>query len=171
MRLPLAHIARCTAVLLIVACAIVAGCARGAATPLLEVNGDVHTPLVLGAADFATLPHAKVSIGDEHGIKVVYEGVPALEILRRAGAPLGKEMRGPNMTMYVVARGLDGYQALFAFAEFDPGFTDQVILVADHRDGQPLNSREGPLRLIVPSDKRPARWVRTLTTLRVKNAR
>ena len=153
------------------ACALVAGLARGASTPLLAVSGAIHTQLALSAADLAALPRAKVSVGDEHGTIVVYEGVPAREILQRAGAPLGKELRGPNMTMCVVAGGSDGYQAVFALAEFDSGFTDQIILVADHRDGQPLNSREGPLRLIVPSDKRPARWVRALTTLRLKNAR
>ena len=84
---------------------------------------------------------------------------------------MGKELRGANMAVCVVAGGSDGYQAAFALAEFDPAFTDQVILVADHRDGQPLNSREGPLRLIVPGDKRPARWVRNLTTLRLKDSR
>jgi hypothetical protein len=156
---------------LLVACAVVAGFARGASTPLLEVSGDTHTRLVVGAAELAALPRAKISVSDQHGTRVVYEGVPALEILQRAGAPLGKELRGPNMTMCVVAGGSDGYQAVFALAEFDPGFTDQVILVADHRDGQPLNSREGPLRLIVPGDKRPARWVRALTILRLKDAR
>jgi DMSO/TMAO reductase YedYZ molybdopterin-dependent catalytic subunit len=150
---------------------MVAGVARAASTQLLEVNGDVHTPLALGAADLGALPHAKVSVGDEHGTRAVYEGVPVLEILQRAGAPLGKELRGPNMTICVVAGGSDGYQAVFALAEFDSGFTDQVILVADHRDGQPLNSREGPLRLIVPNDKRHARWVRALTTLTLKNSR
>jgi hypothetical protein len=156
---------------LLVACAVVAGFARGASTPLLEVSGDTHTRLVVGAAELAALPRAKISVSDQHGTRVVYEGVPALEILQRAGAPLGKELRGPNMTMCVVAGGSDGYQAVFALAEFDPAFTDQVILVADHRDGQPLNSREGPLRLIVPGDRRPARWVRALTTLRLKDAR
>jgi hypothetical protein len=145
--------------------------ARGASPPLLEVRGDTHAQLALGATDLAALPRAKVSVGDEHGTRVVYEGVPARDILLLAGAPLGKQLRGPNMTMCIVASGSDGYQAVLALAEFDPGFTDQVILVADHRDGQPLNSREGPLRLIVPSDKRPARWVRALTTLRLKNVR
>jgi hypothetical protein len=162
--------ARSAAVLLVVACAMVAGVARAASTQLLEVNGDVHTQLALGAADLGALPHAKVSVGDEHGTRAVYEGVPVLEILQRAGAPLGKELRGPNMTICVVAGGSDGYQAVFALAEFDSGFTDQVILVADHRDGQPLNSREGVLRLIVPNDKRHARWVRALTTITLKNA-
>jgi len=163
--------ARCAAILALVACAMIARFARAGSTPLLEVSGAVHSQLTLGATDLAALTRAKVSVGDEHGTRAVYEGVPAREILRRAGAPLGNELRGPNMTMCVVAGGSDGYQAVFALAEFDPGFTDQVILVADHRDGQPLNSREGPLRLIVPGDQRPARWVRALTTLRLKNAR
>jgi len=163
--------ARCAAILALVACAMVGEFARGASPRVLEVRGDTHTQLALGATDLAALPRAKVSVGDEHGTRVVYEGVPAREILQLAGAPLGKQLRGPNMTMFIVASGSDGYQAVLALAEFDPGFTDQVILVADHRDGQPLNSREGPLRLIVPSDKRPARWVRALTTLRLKNVR
>ena len=163
--------ARCAAFLALVACAMVGQFARGASPPLLEVSGDTHAQLALGATDLAALPRAKVSVGAEHGTRVVYEGVPAREILRLAGAPLGKQLRGPNMTTCVVAGGSDGYQAVFALAEFDPSFTDQVILVADHRDGQPLNSREGPLRLIVPGDKRPARWVRALTTLRLKNVR
>ena len=162
---------RRAAVPVLVACMLVAGFARAASTPLLEVSGAIHTQFALGAADLATLPRAKVSVADEHGSRVVYEGVPARDILQRAGAPLGKDLRGSNMTMCVVAGGSDGYQVVFALAEFDPGFSDQVILVADHRGGQPLNSREGPLRLIVPGDKRLARWVRGLTTLRLKNER
>ena len=35
-----------------------------------------------------------------------------------------------------------------------------VVLLADHRDGQPLSTAEGPLRLVVPDEKRHARWVR-----------
>jgi hypothetical protein len=96
---------------LLVACALVAGFARGASAPLLEVSGDTYRQLALGAADLSALPRAKVSVSDEHGTRVVYEGVPAREILQRAGAPLGKELRGPNMTMCVVAGGSDGYQS------------------------------------------------------------
>ena len=162
---------RCARVLLFVACSIVPGFARGASTPVLEVSGDIHTQLALGAADLAALPRAKVSVGDEHGPQSSMRACPHWKSFSATGAPLGKELRGSNMTMYVVAGGSDGYQAVYALAEFDPGFTDQVILVADHRNGRPLNSHEGSLSLIVPSDKRPARWVRALTTLRLKNAR
>ena len=137
----------------------------------LTVDGEVRTRLTLGAADLAAMPRAKASVHDDSGTSAVYEGVPVLEILKRAGAALGTELRGPNMTLCVVAGGSDGYQVVFALAEFDPGFTDEVILLADHRDDQPLNSREGPLRLIVPNDRRHARWVRGVVTLMLRNAR
>jgi DMSO/TMAO reductase YedYZ molybdopterin-dependent catalytic subunit len=152
----------------------VACCARRAAAraaPSLIVGGEVHTQLTLSAADLASMPRTSAAVTDDHGAKATYEGVPAVEILKRAGAPLGKELRGPNMTVCVVAGGSDGYQVVFALAEFDPGFTDQVIMLADHRDGKVLDAREGPLRLVVPNDKRHARWVRSVVSLTVKNAR
>jgi hypothetical protein len=84
---------------------------------------------------------------------------------------LGNELRGAYQTLCVVASGSDGYKVVFALADFDPAFTDHAILLADHRDGQPLNSRKGPLRLIVPNDKRHARWVRGMVTLRLQSTR
>lgn len=113
--------------------AIRAAARAGAAA--LNVNGAVKTRLAPSAADLAAMPRAKAVVTDDNGAKAVYEGVPVLEFLKRAGAPLGNELRGPNMTMCVIASASDGYKVVFALAEFDPGFTDQVILLADHRDG------------------------------------
>ncbi len=73
--------------------------------------------------------------------------------------------------MGLVARAPDGYQVLFALAEFDPAFNDRVILLADRRDGKPLNTREGPLRIVIPGDKRGARWIRGVTTLEIFKGR
>jgi hypothetical protein len=64
--------------------------------------------------------------------------------LELAGTPLGKELRGPKMNLYVTVKAADGYQAVFVLPEFDQGFTNRVIILADRRDGQPLSSREGP---------------------------
>ena len=66
---------------------------------------------------------------------------------------------------YVVVDAADGYQAVFAMAELDPALTDRVILLADRKGGQPLGAFEGPLRVIVPGEKRPARWVRQVRVL------
>ena len=60
---------------------------------------------------------------------------------------------------------------VYALPEFDADFTDGVILVADRKDGEALSAKEGPLRMVVPWEKRPARWIRELTVLRLGQAR
>ena len=64
------------------------------------------------------------------------------------------------MALYLLVEAADGYRVVFALPELDPAFTERMVLLADHRDGQPLTTTEGPLRLVVPDDKRHARWVR-----------
>jgi hypothetical protein len=71
------------------------------------------------------------------------------------------------MRLYVLVKARDGYAAVFALPEFDAGFTDRVILLADRRDGHPLDAVEGPLRLVVPDEKRRARWVRQVIDIQV----
>ena len=62
----------------------------------------------------------------------------------------------------------DGYQVAFAIAELDAGFTDQLVLIADTRNGKPLLADSGPLQIVVQQDKRAARWIRQVTTLEVR---
>jgi hypothetical protein len=54
--------------------------------------------------------------------------------------------------------------------ELAPSFTDRTILLADRRDGKPLSDREGPLQVIVPGEKKHARWVRQVVRLVVGRA-
>jgi hypothetical protein len=89
------------------------------------------------------------------------------EILTRAGAPLGKELRGKALATYVLARAKDGYQVLFSLAEVDAQFGNEQIIVADQRDGKALFGYQGPLRLVCPADKAGARSVRMLQTLEI----
>jgi hypothetical protein len=41
-------------------------------------------------------------------------------------------------------------------------------MIADRRNGEALAEKEGPLRIVVPGEKRQARWVRQLTGISVK---
>jgi DMSO/TMAO reductase YedYZ molybdopterin-dependent catalytic subunit len=145
-----------------------------AATPAfaqtLTVSGDVSTPLSLTAADLKSLPRTRVEAQDE-GRTVVYEGVLVAEALKRAGAPLGGELRGPALATYVLAIASDGYQTLFSLVELDPALTSNDIIIADTADGQPLSPRQGPLRIVAPKDARGARWVRMLQKLEVVRLR
>ena len=149
--------------------------ARGQTVPLanttLRVIGKIERPLALSEVDLEALPRKRLAVTDEKGTSVTYDGVPVVELLRRAGVPLGKQLRGPQMKLYVVADAADGYRAVFALPEFDPDFTDRVIILADRRDGHVMTPKEGPFRLIVPGEKRHARWVREVTTLDVEEAK
>jgi len=137
----------------------------------IRISGDLPKHLDLSAADLAAFQRQTIRVTDEQGRQVEYGGVPIAEILEKAGAPLGKELKGPNMALAVIARAPDGYRVLFSMTEFDRAFSDRVILLADRRDGKPLDSRDGPLRLVVPGDKRHARWIRGVTTLEVLRVR
>jgi hypothetical protein len=88
-------------------------------------------------------------------------------VLKAAGVQFGQDLRGPALATYLVVEAADGYRAVFALPELDPAFTDCIILLADRREGKPLGGTEGPLRVIVPGEKRHARWVRQVIALKV----
>jgi DMSO/TMAO reductase YedYZ molybdopterin-dependent catalytic subunit len=140
---------------------------QAGAAVLLQVAGDVGHPLSLTGEELAKLPHQTVRAKGHDGVESQYEGVPLIEFLAKAGVPTGKDVRGPAMTLYVVVEAADSYRAVFALAELEPAFTDRVILLADHRDGKALSAREGPFQIIVPGEKKHARWVRQVIRLKV----
>ncbi len=141
-----------------------------AAGVLLEVAGEVPTPLKLTTAEFARLPRQKVRARGHDGKEAEFEGVALVEVLRAAGVKFGQDLRGPALASYLVVEASDGYRAVFALPELDPAFTDRVILLADRREGKPLVGDEGPLRVVVPGEKRHGRWVRKVIALRVGRA-
>ncbi len=48
-----------------------------------------------------------------------------------------------------------------------PAFTDKQVVLAFLKDGKPLDDKEGPYRIVIPDEKRMARWVRQVTTLKI----
>lgn len=138
--------------------------------PTLQITGAVKQPLTLTPEDLAAMPRASVHT-TSNGMETVYEGVWLHEILKKAGAPQGSELRGKALAGYVLAEAQDGYQVVFSLGELDPSFIDNEILVADTANGKPLFGAQGRFRLVVPKDKPGARSVRMLTKLDVVQVR
>ena len=107
----------------------------------------------------------------EDGRTVRYEGVLLAEVLKKAGVPLGRDLRGDAVATYVLATANDGYKAVYSLAEVDPEFTSNDVIVADSADGKPLFDYQGPLRLVAPKDARAARSVRMLERIDVVRVR
>ena len=133
----------------------------------LSVAGDVRTPLSITPAELKAMARTSVEVKDEDGRTVKYQGVLVGELLKRAGATLGSDMRGNAMTTYVLASASDDYQVLFPLAELDPAFTSSDIIVADTVDGTPLFAYQGQFRIVSPKDARQARSIRMLQRLDV----
>ncbi len=133
----------------------------------VQVTGEVARPSTFSAEDLAKLPRQTVKAKAHDGAASQYEGVALVDILAKAGVPFGKDLRGKAIVLYVVIEASDGYRAVFALPELDPAYSDRVILLADHRDRKPLSPKEGPLQIVVPGEKKHARWVRQVIRLRV----
>jgi DMSO/TMAO reductase YedYZ molybdopterin-dependent catalytic subunit len=130
------------------------------------VAGDVTQSLTVNATDLKAMPRTTVTVTEE-GREIKYEGVLVGELLKRAGAPVGRDLSGKAVATYVRASAKDGYQVVFSLAEMDPGFTSNDIIVADTIDGKPLFDYQGPFRIVAPHDKRGARSIRMLQRIEV----
>ena len=140
-------------------------------TATLSISGEVTTPLELTLADLTNLKQASHKVKDRDGKEHEFSGVPLIEILQKAGVTTGSKLRGENLAKYLLISAADGYEVVYSLAEIDPEFTDQVILLATSKDGQPLANGEGPFRIITPDDKKPARWIREVRSIKVAFAK
>ena len=114
------------------------------------------------------MPRKTLPVMNPHENKQeTYEGVLLAELLKRAGVPQGAQLRGAAMATYVQADAADGYRVIFSLPELDAEFQDSDVIVADTMNGAPLDDKTGPFRLIVPHDKRPARWIKTVQSLTI----
>lgn len=135
------------------------------AQTLQVVNADGHST-TLTAAQIAGLAHQTINVRD-HDTPAQFEGVPLAALCSKAGIELGDKLRGTRLTEALLVEASDGYKVVFALAEIDPAFATREIILADKREGKTLDAKEGPFRIVAPGDKRPARWVRQVATLRV----
>ena len=131
------------------------------------VGGEVLKPLKLSAKELSTLKSSEVKAKDRDGKEHTFKGVMLWTILDSAGVTLGKDLRGENLAKYVLVKASDGYEVIFSLPEIDPEFSDKIILLAYEVDGKPLAASEGPFRLVVPQDKKHARWIRQLNSIQI----
>jgi len=133
----------------------------------LTVQTDSGKRVVLNRTDLEGLPHVKVTASEHSSGPVNFAGVTLKSVLEKAGVSFGESMRGKRLSSCLLVEATDGYRAVIALPELDPAFTDKQTLLAFLRDGKPLGEKEGPYRIVIPDEKRMARWVRQVTTLKI----
>jgi hypothetical protein len=151
-------------VLCVLSCVLL--CGLGIRAQNLEVIDLEGHATSVTAAQLTKLPRVTVEVKD-HDTPAKFEGVPLLTVLTSAGIQGIGKMKGALLAQGLLIEAGDGYKVLFALAEIDPDFATREIILADKRDGKALDVKEGPFRIVVPGDKRPARWVREVTTVKI----
>jgi hypothetical protein len=149
------------------ACGAAAAPTTKDASASLRIVGAPNGRTSISPADLEKLPRLKVDAVDHDGRKASFEGWALGDVLALTGIPRGKEFRGKALAGYATASAADGYRVVFALSELEPSIADKVVLLADRRDGAPLPASEGPLRVVVPSEKRPARWIRQVAAFAI----
>jgi DMSO/TMAO reductase YedYZ molybdopterin-dependent catalytic subunit len=134
---------------------------------LVEITGEISKPQTISTVEFRKLPRQSLRAQAHDGLERLYEGVPLVDVLAMTGVPTDKNLRGQALAIYVAVEASDGYRAVFSLAELDRSMTDRVVLLADRRDGQPLTANDGPLSVVVPGEKKHARWVKQVIRLKV----
>lgn len=138
-----------------------------AASAVLSVAGEIAKARAWTLSDLAALPRVEVTATEKDGTVSTFQGVALAEILKACGTPFGELLKGPALGLAVSVIGADGYKAIFSLAEIDPAMNARQIVLADHLNGAEIPAAAGPLRLVIPEEKRRARWVRQVIRLEI----
>jgi hypothetical protein len=122
--------------------------------------------VALTRADIEALPRVKVTTSAS-GESATFEGVALEAALEKAGVAFGQTVKGKRLASCLLVEAADGYRVMIALPELDPAFSDRQVLLAFLKDGKPLDEKEGPYRIVIPDEKRMARWVRQVIRLKI----
>ncbi len=144
--------------------------AQTASTPPVAPTTAAPKRIVLSPDVLRGLPRRSITVTEEHGTRATYDGVDLGAVLAKEDVPQGAAVRGAVLAQYVLLIASDGYRVVFALPELDRAFTDRAVLLVDRRNGSPLPPHLAPFRIIVPDEKRQARWIHSVTEIDIETA-
>lgn len=150
---------------------VVPGGAQQKAPASITVEGLDGAKMTFTLEQLRQMPQDSVSLANPSpNTAEQYEGVLLRTLLAKVDTTISKKLHAGDLRDYVEVAGRDGYRAVFALAELDPSLQDNKVLVAISNEGKPLDDSLGPVRVVAPQDKRPARSVRAVATITLRQA-
>jgi len=139
---------------------------KAAPSTELQITVDGKTS-ALTVAELAGMPQKTVKVHNEHTKKdEAYTGVLLSDILAKAGFAVGPSTHRKMLRSYLIAEGTDKYWVLYSITEIEGSEHDGDVIVATGVDGGSLGD-DGQLKLVASADRKPQRWVRNLSAIRL----
>lgn len=136
-------------------------------TPVLSLFGHLDQPRELTVDQLRRLPARRARVSFDCRTngpqRHTFEGPRLWDVLQTAGPRLGAATRKARLGHLITVTGTDGHFTLLSWAEIDPEFSGQRILLATSIDDRPLDA-EGP-QLVVPADVCGARYISGITAV------
>ncbi|GAA2014419.1 hypothetical protein GCM10009839_06680 [Catenulispora yoronensis] len=133
----------------------------------VRLHGHLHHPHEVTVEQLRALPVHRVQVsfdcrssGPQHHS---FEGPTLWDVLQTAGPHLNGAHRKSRLGHLITITGTDGHFTLLSWAEIDPEFSGQQVLLATSIDARPLDAA-GP-QLVVPTDVCGARYISGITTV------
>jgi len=131
-------------------------------TLIVTIDGKAVTYTL---ADLQAMPQKTVTVKNGHTqAEETYTGVAVSDVLAKGGISMETLKRVYHS--YIKAEGTDHYWVLYSASEIQSGLREGQAIVALTLDGKPLTT-DGQFKIVETGEKRPARWVRNLTSLTV----
>ncbi len=150
--------------------AVTALASAQSAAPTLRLVGVDGVSKMLSLAELQALPQIELTDSSPATGAARFRGPAVRTLVSLVGAPEGRALRGPSMTLVILAEAADGYKVAYTLAELDQQFGARTAFVALTQNGQPLPAADGPFRIVIAGETHRARWIRQLSTLRVVHA-
>jgi hypothetical protein len=136
-------------------------------TGRIRVAGELRFPCVLGLPDLRTFPQRGCDVAftcHRTGLRRHrFTGPLLLDVLRAAGPAFASEERKDRLRFLISLRAADGHHVVLSWAEIDPEFGDNSILLGLSQDGVPLTRPH----LVVPGDTCGGRNISGIVEVRV----
>lgn len=158
------------ATLALLGCMILCGHSIAASEAALTIIDEANKSHTVAATDVTKMPRVKAEV-QYHGKQIEFEGALLSDVLKSAGVEFGDALRGKRAATVAILEAADDYRTALTLLEIDPDTTDKMVILADRRNGGPLEENEAPFRLVIPDEKRPIRWIRMIRSIRVVNLR
>ncbi len=139
---------------------------------MLRIEGAVAQPITLSLDDlrdhYSAYTVDTSYANDDRVAQASFTGARLWDLLLKTEVVMNNEQ--PEL-MRVMARSVDGFRCIVKWHEFDPNGNNNLILVGYLQNGQPIQGKHGPLRLVVPGDPQGLRYIGNLSAMTVLNDR